>query len=319
MPPRPSGPSRPLSIAAVVFCSCLSVVVPARQQSFKSGAKTVAIYATVADKDGRLVPDLGRDDFEVRDDGKPQPLTVFSNEIQPITVVVMLDRSGSMRGNVALVERAAQAFVGRLDPTDKARIGVFSDRIEIRPDDFTSDHRELLGVLQSDRPVTGPTPLWNALDEAAAAVREQEGRRVVLVFSDGGNSPGAFSVSNRSIVDVMRGAQKDNVMVYAIGLATTVLRGPTHGTTGAMGSMTQVRPDPALAQVAEDTGGGYFELSRAENLAATFAQVADELHHQYALGFEPVKLDDKMHKLDVRVKRGGLKVQARRNYFAARP
>src|SRR5207237_321944 len=140
-----------------------------------------------------------------------------------ITVVVMLDRSGSMRGNLGLVERAARAFVEKLQPTDKARIGVFADRIEIQPAGFTSDREELLSILHSEMPVTGPTPLWNALDDAITAVREQEGRRVVLVFSDGGDSPASFSMKNRSIGDIMRRAQKENVMVYAIGLATTVL------------------------------------------------------------------------------------------------
>jgi Ca-activated chloride channel homolog len=297
-----------------------ALTIAAQQPTFKSGARTVAVYATVTDKDGRLVPDLTADDFEIKDEGKPQPLTVFSNDVQPITVVVMLDRSGSMRGNVGLVQEAAQAFVRRLEPADKARIGIFAERIEIQPAEFTNDHDELLRALQMERPVTGPTPLWNALNEAVTAVRGQEGRRVVLVFSDGGDSPGNFTMGNRSIRDVMRGAQQENVMVYAIGLQTTVLRGPSSrgGPGGLTGSMTSVRPDPGLAIVAEDTGGGYFELSRAENLATTFARVADELHRQYALGFEPTKLDDKLHKLEVKIKRSGMKARARKEYFAAR-
>jgi VWFA-related protein len=126
-------------------------------------------------------------------------------------------------------------------------------------------------------------------------------------------------MKNSSIMDVMRRAQRENVMVYAVGLQTTVLRGRSGGGIGGLtGSMTSMRPDPGLAVVAEDTGGGYFELSRAENLATTFAQVVDELHHQYAIGFEPAKLDDKMHKLEVKVKKSGLKVRARTEYFAAR-
>ena len=98
------------SAAAIVLVSIaahFTAVPDAQQPAFRSGARTVAIYATVADKDGRLVPDLQRDSFEVRDNGTPQPITVFSNEIQPISVVMMLDRSGSMRGNVGLVSRAA--------------------------------------------------------------------------------------------------------------------------------------------------------------------------------------------------------------------
>jgi Ca-activated chloride channel family protein len=305
--------------STAVLIALLTFVLPAQQQTFKTGARSVAVHATVTGKDGRLVPDLVMDDFEIKDEGKVQPISVFSNEVQPISVVVMLDRSGSMRGNAGLVGVAARAFVGRLEGADKARIGVFADRVEIQPAAFTNDRDELLRVLQSDMPVTGASPLWNALEQAIIALRGQEGRRVVLVFSDGGDSPANFSFNNRSIMDVMRRAQQENVMVYAIGLSTTVLRGRSGGGIGAMtGSMTSVRPDPGLSMVAEDTGGGYFELSRAENLATTFADVADELHHQYALAFEPAKLDDKMHELEVKVKKSGMKVRARKEYFAAK-
>ena len=83
-----------------------------------------------------------------------------------------------------------------------------------------------------------------------------------------------------------------------------------------MGSMTSVRPDPGLARIADETGGGYFELNRAEDLSSTFAAVADELHHQYALGFDPPRLDDHMHKLEIKVTPSKLKVRARKEYFA---
>ena len=308
------------SAVVIVLVSIAAHVLAAhaQQPTFRSGARTVAVYATVAEKDGRLVPDLQRELFEIRDNGKPQPITVFSNEIQPISVVMMLDRSGSMRGNVGLVARAAEEFVRRLGPADTARIGTFAERIEIQPETFTSDTNALLGILRSDVPVTGPTPLWNALDEAIVALRDREGRKVVLVFSDGGDAPSNFRFDNRSIMDVMRRAQKDDVMVYAIGLQTTVLRGPSRrGGIGSMtGTMTSMRPDPGLAAVADDTGGGYFELTRADDLGATFAAVADELHRQYAIGFEPPRLDDRMHKLEVRVNRPGVKVRARKEYFA---
>jgi Ca-activated chloride channel homolog len=313
------------SIAPIVVVSALVAFLTAsgraqQQPPFRSGAKTVAVYATVTDKDGRLVPDLAREAFEIRDGGKPQPLTVFSNDVQPITVVMMLDRSSSMRGNFVLVERAAEQFVRRLGPDDKARVGSFADQIVIQPEEFTSDQQALLKTLRSEMPVTGPTPLWNAIDQAMAALRGQTARKVVLVFSDGGDAPMNFKFNNRSIMDVMRGAQQEDVMVYAIGLQSTVLRGPGGGGVGGMtGALTSTRPDPGLATVADDTGGGYFELTRADDLASTFARVADELHHQYALGFEPAKLDDKMHKLEVRVTERGMKVRARKEYFAARP
>ena len=292
---------------------------PQQRAPFRGTSEVVAVYATVLDEDtGRLITDLPKEAFQVLDNGRRQEITVFSNEIQPISVVMMLDRSGSMRGNVGLVARAAEEFVRRLGAGDTARIGTFAERIEIQPETFTSDTNALLGILRSDLPVTGPTPLWNAVDEAIVALREREGRKVVLVFSDGGDAPSNFRFDNRSIMDVMRRAQKDDVMVYAIGLQTTVLSGPSRrGGIGSMtGTMTSMRPDPGLATVADDTGGGYFELTRADDLGATFAAVADELHRQYAIGFEPPRLDDRMHKLDVRVNRPGVKVRARKEYFA---
>lgn len=310
---------RSLSLASLVAVAASAAL--AQQPTFKSGARTVAVYATVAQKDGRLVTDLARDAFEIREDGKPQPITVFSTDVQPFSVVIMLDHSGSMRGNGGLVEQAAEAFIRNLGPGDTARIGTFAERIVIQPESFTSDQNTLIRILRSGQPDIGPTPLWNALDDAVASLRGREGRKVVLVFSDGGDAPMNMTTNNRSIVDVMHDAQRDDVMVYAIGLQTTVILGANpRGGMGTMGgSMTSVRPDPGLSRIAEDTGGGYFELNRSENLAASFASVADELHRQYALGFEPLKLDDRMHKLDIRVNRRGLNVRARKEYFAAKP
>src|SRR5580765_8726895 len=119
------------------------------QPTFTVGNQTVAVYATVTDAGGRLVPNLARDQFQIDDNGKRQELTLFANEIQPITVVMLLDRSTSMRRNFDLVEKAAEAFVGVMLPADKARIGSFSDRIQVDPRDFTAYHGELLKILRT--------------------------------------------------------------------------------------------------------------------------------------------------------------------------
>ena len=307
-----------LLIAAGAIVMSTAALPEAQQTPFRSGSRTVAVYGTVTDRDGRMVPNLAREDFEIRDNGKPQPITVFSNDVQPITVVMMLDRSGSMRGNFGLVVAAAEAFVRRLEPGDKARIGSFAERVTIEPANFTGDREEMIRILRSNLQPPGPSPLWNAIDEAITSLREQEGRRVVLVFSDGADAPMNFKFNNRSVMDVMRRAQQENVMVYAVGLQSTLLQPRSAGRGGlSAGGLTSQRPDPALATIAEDTGGGYFEMNRAENLESTFAGVADELHRQYALGFEPPKLDDKMHKVEVKVGKPGMKVRARKEYFAA--
>jgi Ca-activated chloride channel family protein len=293
-----------------------AVSLPAQQPTFKSGAKTVAVYATVTDRDGRMVPDLTRDDFEIKDGGKPAPITVFSNEIQPISVVMMLDRSGSMRGNFGLVEAAGEAFVRALLPADKARVGSFAEKIQIDPENFTSDKPELIRILRTKLQEQGPTPLWNSVDASIATLKPQDGRKVVLVFTDGGDNPGNFKLNNLSFMDISRRAQVSDVMVYAVGLESAGR--PTLGGGGFNGGFGGSRPDPGLPAIADETGGGYFELRRAEDLASTFARVADELHRQYLIGFEPAKLDDKMHKLEVRIGKAGMKVRARKEYYAAK-
>ena len=108
------------------FCLCLAVV-GAQQPTFRSGTQVVSLFATVTDAQKRLVPDLVQDDFEVFDNDKPQPLTFFENQVQPISVVVMLDTSGSMTLTLNLLRQAAEEFVTRLLPADSARIGAFND------------------------------------------------------------------------------------------------------------------------------------------------------------------------------------------------
>jgi Ca-activated chloride channel homolog len=326
----------------ILACCLASAVAVAsdQQATFKAGARTVAVYATVTSPEGRLVPDLPRESFAIFDNGKPQPLTLFANDVQPITVVLLLDRSVSMIRNFELVEKAAEEFVNAMLPADKARIGSFSNRIQVDPRDFTSDKEELLRILRSELQEEGPTPLWNAVNVGITALLHQQGRRVILVFTDGMDSPLNFASHNTSLKDVMKRAEEEDVMVYAIGLAGSsgfARRGPMgggggggYGGRGGFGGrgggggygggrrpMTMDKPDEGLPKIAAVTGGGYFELTRTSDLASTFAKVADELHHQYALGFTPPNLDGKMHALEVRVTTGeGLIARARKSYLA---
>src|SRR5262252_9149308 len=209
-------------------------IVDAQPPTFSTGNRTVAVYATVTDAAGRLVPDLARNQFQIDDNGKRQDLTVFANEIQPITVVMLLDRSGSMRANFDLVEKAAEQFVDAMLPADRARIGSFSNRLQVDPRDFTSSHDELIDILRHELQPEGPTPLWNAVNVGITDLLHVDGRRVVLVFTDGMDAPGNMSHSNSSMKDVMKRAEEENVMVYAIGLASHAGFGghPTSGYGG---------------------------------------------------------------------------------------
>jgi Ca-activated chloride channel homolog len=304
----------------VLACVCAAALVALAQEPIRIGARTVAVYATVTDAGGKLVPDLTRDDFEIFDNGDRQPISVFESALQPIAIVVLLDRSASMQTNFRLVEVAAGELLKGLIATDKVRIGSFAARIQLDPREFTSDRGELLTILRTEMQPAGPTPLWNAISVSITALRQEPLRRVILVFTDGvDNTMGGRSVG---LPHVMRAAQTDDVMVYAIGLAREVParggRGLITGTPplGVRQGPTIQKPDSGLPRIAAETGGGYFELTRAAHLMTTFARVADELHRQYAIGFEPPKLDGKVHKIELRVKRPGLTARARKSYFA---
>lgn len=298
-----------LLVALVVAVASL-----AAQQPIRTGVRTVAVYTTVTDAGGRLVPDLTKEDFEIYEDGKLRPTAVFAAESQPITGVVMLDRSTSMKFNAPLLVRATEAFVRRLQPGDKLRIGGFGEKIEIEPDEFTGDQDALIRLLRTEKATEGPTPLWNATMDAIGALKPQDGRRVIVLFTDGYDMPGNFKFNNASFMDVMNAAQKEDVMVYTMGLES---RAPIRGGMSVRDMMPE-RPDPGLASIAGDTGGGYFELRRADDLESTFTRVGEELHRQYALGFEPSKLDGKRHKVEVKIKKPGMKARARKSYVAAK-
>ena len=309
------------SILFVAFALLRTVAPADAQEPFRSGARSVAVYATVTDEMGRPIVNLTREDFEVYDNGKRQPITLFESGAQPITVVLMLDRSGSMQGNFGLVRSAAEHFVGRMLPGDKARIGSFANRIQVDPRQFTSSHRDLIEILRTQLQEAGPTPLWNAVNVGITSLLHQDGRRVVLVFTDGIDLPMNGSSRNISLKDAMKHAEREDVMIYAIGLASS--RGfapPRSGGRRGRGMRPMMaepdRPDPGLPKIAQSTGGNYFELTQASDLSATFSRVVDELRRQYAIAFTPEKLDGKTHKLEVRVKRQGAAVRTRRSYVA---
>ena len=303
-------------LAAIVFGEAGSVAAP-QQPVFRGTGDVVRVFVTVTDRDGRLVTTLTKPDFEVRDDGKPQPITVFDNSPRPIRLIVMLDVSGSMDGNLPLLRAAADQLFTRLQPRDAARLGTFGHDITISPS-FTRDADELRRSLPAAIAPDAPTPLWRAIDEAMKAFGDTgDDRRVVLVLSDGHDSGVIFRQRFVSQVEVIDRARDEEVMIYAIGMRSGARnRQPGIGPGGLRAMMTADLPDPGLARVAEESGGGYTEIRYGQDLGASFAAVVDELHSQYTLGFAPPKRDGKTHKVDVRVATGGMKARGRKSYVA---
>jgi Ca-activated chloride channel family protein len=293
-------------VAALGLAVGLSSVFAAGQQqppaTFKAGTRMVPLYVTVTDAERRLVPGLTRDDFEIFDDQKPQAISVFDNEVLPISVVVMLDTSGSMTGSIGLLRAAAEQFLLRLLPKDKAMVGDFNDKIQFVTAGFTGNRDQLVSSLH-DIDFGNPTRLWDAIGESLDQLHDIDGRRVVLVFTDGFDE---YS-KNTSLGTVLDRARNEEVMIYAIGLQSDYFDGRRQ---------VRSKPDRSLRKVAEETGGGYFELDKTAQLASTFTRVEQELHSQYLIGFTPATLDGKVHKVEVRLKKPGMQARARKTYLA---
>jgi VWFA-related protein len=292
----------------------------AQQPVFRAGAQTVSVYATVRDRAGHLVPGLTKSDFQILDDGRPAVITTFSNDVLPATLALMLDMSTSMMGEQLRVRDAALQFVDALLPADRVRIGTFGDEVALSPW-LTADKAILARVLREEVWPGGNTPLWTAMRAAMGSIAVEPGRKVVLTLTDGIDTgcprmigtlpapePLALAVRQTpppappdlhcaGFGEVEQLSLDAEFLVYAIGM-----EGP--GLTGG------------LVKLADESGGGHFELQKNEDLTATFSEVAGELHHQYALGFTPVTFDGRVHALDVRVRGVALTARARKNYVA---
>jgi Ca-activated chloride channel family protein len=278
-----------------------SLVGAQQQPQFRSGTQFVPLFTTVTDAQGRLVPDLDQDQFTILDNNKPQNITVFENQTQPFTAVVMLDFSASMTANLDRLKQATEQFLIRMLPADKAQVGAFSDKIQFSGK-FTSDRDDLIGALR-DLQFGNPTRLYDAAYESIDMLGDLDGRKVVVLFTDGDDT-----ASRRGFGDTLDYAREKEVMIYSIGLESEMQIAP--------GRFQRTRPDRGLKKLSEETGGGYFELKKTDELGPTFTRVVQELHSLYTLGFNPATLDGKVHRLDVKMKQPGMLARARKSYIA---
>jgi Ca-activated chloride channel family protein len=206
-----------------------------------------------------------------------------------------------MTNSLRLVKTGAEEFVVRLLPQDKAQVGAFNDKVQFSGS-FTADRDELVAAIK-ELDYGNSTRLYDAIDQSLDKLAAVEGRRVIVVLTDGDDTG-----SKAGQGDVLGRAQQDEVMIYGIGLESDYFNG-----------VRQVRtsPDRVLRKIADETGGGYYLLKATADLNTTFTRIAQELHSQYVLGFTPTVLDGKIHKLVVNVKRPGMKARARKSYVAA--
>jgi Ca-activated chloride channel family protein len=291
-----------LLFVCVITLTSLSLKINGQQTPlFQSSTELVDLYVTVTDENGRLVPNLLREDFSILDNGQPQEIALFENSVRPITVIVMLDTSASTTNVMSRIMSGAEQFLIRMLPDDRGRVGAFNDKVEIKPEAFTGNRDDLIESLKL-LDFGNRTRLYDAVEESLNALEGIDGRKVILLLTDGDDTD-----SNARGNDVLRRAIAEDVMIYSIGLEVEYFNGLQYINT---------RPGRNFRRLAEETGGGYFELRETDELGATFTRVAQELHSQYLLGFSPAKRDGVSHTLEIRVSGQRMNARARQSYIA---
>ncbi len=279
-----------MRIAVAVVAAIAAAGFAGGRQVFRSSVDMVAVYPLVSSPEGRLVTNLDRRDFEVLDNGQPADISIFSSDRQPITALLLLDMSASMEDRWIRVRDAALRFVDAIEPVDRLRIGTFGSEIALSPH-LTADKNLLTRVLREELWPGGSTPLWQAMSAGMQSIASVTGRRTVVMVTDGVDTS---SATHTAVVDR---AIKEQFMIYAIGFEGKGL-------------------GERLLNLIGQTGGGHFDLKRSDDLGLAFLRLADELRHQYLIGFTPALLDGRTHTLEIRVNRPGFTVRAPQQFVA---
>ena len=294
----------------------------------------VMFPVTVRDSSGRLVNDLTRTDFRVYEDNRLQPLSDLALRQVPVDVVLMVDASSSVARNIDDFRRAAQGFAARLEADDRISLIKFDDRIELLQD-WTKSRFQLQRALNRIEP--GMFTRFN--DALLLTSTEQFGgpniksRRAVIVLSDGiDNGRGTstldaalqelirsqvtvYIVSNTEISRALKQAEIDQLLG---GTESSVRFNQVRIDTLRLGLQALDQSERNLAQLAQATGGRLYKPTSFSALESTYAEVADELRHQYALYFTPLNKarDGSFRRVRVETANPAFKPQTRVGYFA---
>jgi Ca-activated chloride channel family protein len=266
--------------------------------------QAVALDVLVTDQEGRFVSGLRPDDFRVLEQGVPQELSLFSPGRTPVTIVVLLDSSASVRSDMLSIQKAANRFIKKLAPGDRARIGFFHDEVVFGPR-FTDDMTEHSAMINQMRPQRS-THLYDALIESFEKLERVHDRKALLVFSDG-EDQGSRTSTQRAL----EAARQSDVSVYAVGVP---------GWSAAGGIHTNQR---LLEQIARLTGGCAFFPENEKQMQKAFDRIRDEIHHQYRMGYVPASGGEggrQWREIQVELtRRKDLVVRCRHGYYTDRP
>ena len=290
----------------VIFVSfvAMSVFVAAQTQVFRARVDTVLVTVTVIDANGRLIPHLTKSDFEIFEDGAPQPVTQFTDQRVPVSLGVLLDASDSMRGAAIVDARGAvDRFVAELlGPEDEAFVSAFNHTPRLIAQ-WTRPTLTLKGRLNSFHP-TGGTAIYDALVAFAPIFDTRTNTRAALIVI----SDGADTASDRTLLQAREVLRRSDPFVYAIAIDAPDARASTRVNADALREIT-------------GPSGGYTEVVRgAVDLGPATERIATELNTQYTLGYTPSRAPDGgWRTIRVRLKDRSYFARARRGYFAIPP
>jgi Ca-activated chloride channel family protein len=300
-------------VKAVLVLACvIAGGVPAAgqgQRTFRAGVDLVSFGVTVVDKKGNLVTDLRQEDFEIYEEGKKQALAHFvpcgvvdGGSDVPLHLGALFDMSGSMDADLAFARSAAIKFLKTLGEARDFTLVDFDT--EVRVARFSQAEFPRLVERIRTRKADGYTALWDALGVYLDGASGQDGRKILVLYTDGGDN--ASHIRFGELLDLLKAS---DATVHAIGFLE-------HQPQGARMELRQ-----RLEQIAEQTGGQAFFPTTMKALDGVYEKVAAEIDAQYTLGYVSANtlMDGKWRKVEIRIVRPdakGLKVRTRAGYFA---
>jgi Ca-activated chloride channel family protein len=278
----------------------------AAAQTFRGGVELVSVGVTVTDRSGAIVPGLTRDDFQIVEDGRPQSVVQFTAGLEetsgvdpvPTHLGLLLDTSGSMEADHKLSRSAAIKFLNTLPEADDITLVDFDTEVRVARYGQREFPR-LVERIRGRRP-EGWTALYDALGVYLDGADAQDGRKILVLYTDGGDTRSALRYG-----DLLTLLKASDVTVHAVGFLEN---------QGAAAHENRMR----LLQIVEQTGGQAFFPGKLSDLDESYAKVVAEIRGQYHLGYastNPAE-DGAWRKVEVKVTRPDLKVRARKGYFA---
>jgi Ca-activated chloride channel family protein len=275
------------------------------QPTFRTEVKLVRLLATVKDANGGLVGGLTKSDFHITDNGAPQEVAVFEQHTeQPLSVAVMLDVSGStakdLKYEVDSLQRFARALFGSGNPEDQAALYTFNHDVA-RASPFTRRLKRLEAAMRGLKAEAG-TSLYDAILLGADQLGDRDGRRVMIVVTDGGDT-----TSSSTYHAALEALHRNDAVIYS------VLVVPIENDAGR-----NIGGEHALEQFATGTGGKVFQPTVGAALDKAFDAILRDLRTQYLLGYYPKNVPltrNRFHTVKVETKTPGLRVQSRSGYY----